>query len=99
MACLVPNSDKTQNQLAVSATTPFILLHLSADPLSPRAPQTCVADALKQAESLAAENVELRRMGEDALLDKCAVARVRVLQRNSNSMLAITSHTLAPVTL
>ena len=32
--------------------------------------QTCVADAVKQAESLAAENVELRRMGEDALLDK-----------------------------
>jgi len=37
------------------------------------APQTCVADAVKQAESLAAENVELRRMGEDALLDKCAL--------------------------
>jgi len=37
------------------------------------APQTCVADAVKQAESLAAENVELRRMGEDALLDKYAL--------------------------
>ena len=44
-------------------------------------PQTCVADALKQAESLAAENVELRRMGEDALLDKCAMP-----SRHDNAM-------------
>ena len=43
------------------------------DPASWLEPQTCVADAVKQAESLAAENVELRRMGEDALLDKCAL--------------------------
>ena len=31
---------------------------------------------MKQAESLAAENVELRRMGEDALLDKCVCCKL-----------------------